>query len=389
MNKLKYILSTSGKFLYFEIGRILHQRNQLVKIICGYPSIKLKKEKVPSKFIISSGIYNILKYPFLSFPKLNSYINFMSILNKKNIDRLVCNFLDKNNDADVLIGLSGVSLNSAKKILNKKKIFICDRTSSHIVYQNNLLAEEYKINNRKFFRTHNWFIENELKEYEMADIILVPSNFVKNSFDKETSKKTKVLNFGVNTQNFFKDLNIKKSEKYFDILFIGQISLRKGLHYLIEAFHKFKHPNKRLHIVGSHTLDKDFFEDKIKHDKITYYGHVDHLKLNNIINKSHVLVLPSIEEGFATVVLQAIAAGCPVIVSENTGAFEFVKNNKCGYSVPIRDGSAITDKLEILAENKNLLDEFSNNAAACMPNNTWSNYTDKLDELITEYKQNK
>ena len=108
---------------------------------------------------------------------------------------------------------------------------------------------------------------------------------------------------------FLKILILKKSEKYFDILFIGQISLRKGLHYLIDAFHKFKHPNKRLHIVGSHTLDKDFFEEKIKHDKIIYYGHLNHLKLNNIMNKSHIFVIPSIEEGFATVILQAIAAG--------------------------------------------------------------------------------
>ena len=388
MNKPKYILSASGKFLYFEIGRILQERNQLVKIICGYPWVKLKKENIPSSFVIASGFFNMLQYPFLSSMQFKSYLDFMSILNKKNIDRLTCNFLDKNDDADVLLGLSGVSLNSAKKITGKNKIFVCDRTSSHIVYQNNLLAEEYKINNRRYFQTHNWFLDNEVKEYEMADIILVPSNFVKNSFGKELIKKVKVINFGVNTQNFFKDFNIKKSEKCFDILFIGQISLRKGLHYLIDAFHKFKHPNKRLHIVGSHTLDKDFFEEKIKHDKIIYYGHVNHLKLNNIINKSHIFVLPSIEEGFATVILQAIAAGCPVIVTENTGASEYVENNKCGYSVPIRDVDAITDKLEIVAENNDLLNEFSNNATRCTQKNTWSDYVNKLDEIIKEHKNN-
>ena len=388
MNKPKYILSASGKFLYFEIGRILQERNQLVKIITGHPGIKLRKEKIPRNFYIANGIFNMLVYPFLSSTQFKSFIDLMWILNKKNIDRLTCNFLDKNDEADVLVGLSGVSLNSAKKMMGKNKIFVCDRTSTHIVYQNNLLAEEYKINNRRYFQTHNWFLDNEVKEYEMADIILVPSNFVKNSFGKELIKKVKVINFGVNTQNFFKDFNIKKSEKYFDILFIGQISLRKGLHYLIDAFHKFKHPNKRLHIVGSHTLDKDFFEEKIKHDKIIYYGHLNHLKLNNIMNKSHIFVIPSIEEGFATVILQAIAAGCPVIVSENTGASEYVENNKCGYSVPIRDVDAITDKLEIVAENNDLLNEFSNNATRCTQNNTWSDYVDKLDKIIEEHKNN-
>ena len=179
MNKLKYILSASGKFWYFETARILFQRNQLVKIITGRPSITLRKEKIPNKLIISGGFFNILKYPFQSIQSMNSYLQLMSIYNKKNIDRLVCNFLEKNNEADVLLGLSGVSLNSGRKILDKKKIFVCERASSHIVYQDNLLADEYKIHNKKYNRIHNWIIENEQKEYEMADIILVPSNFVK------------------------------------------------------------------------------------------------------------------------------------------------------------------------------------------------------------------
>lgn len=389
MSKLKYILSLSGKFHHFQVGQILYQRNQLVKIITGWPSIKLKNEKIPKEFIISDGIFNILKYPFSSFPLMNPYLQLMSIYNKKNIDRIVCKFLEKNNEADVLLGLAGVALRSGRKILNNNKIFVCERSSSHIVYQDNLLADEYKINNRKFYRAHNWIIENELKEYEMADMILTPSNFVKNSFDKKNINKVKVVNFGVNTKNFFRDENIKKNQKFFDILFVGAISLRKGLHYLLEAFQKFKHPNKRLHIVGNHTLDKDFFEKKINKDSIVYHGHVNHYKLNNLYNNSHVFVLPSIEEGFATVILQAAAAGCPVIVSENTGAAEFVKNNKIGFVVPIRDANAIANKLENLSENKDLLVEFSDKAAKTMQKNTWSDYVDQVENLILEIKKQK
>ena len=145
------------------------------------------------------------------------------------------------------------------------------------------MLEEYKeLNKKKEYITNKWFIENELKEYEETDIILVPSNFAKNTFDKSTINKTKVLGFGANIDNFFPNVNIDKSKNYFDILFIGQKSLRKGLHYLIEAFHKFKHPNKRLHVVGSDTSDKEFFINKLKHEKIIVYGHIPQLKLNDI-----------------------------------------------------------------------------------------------------------
>ena len=390
MNKLKYILSASGKFLLFETGRILYQRNQLEKIICGYPWFKLKNENIPKDFVISSGLYNILRYPFWSIPLATPYNDLLGILNKKNIDKLVCNFLEKNDNADVLLGLAGVSLNSAKNFLKNDKIFVCERTSTHISYQNEIMIEENKKYGKfKKSEIHSWFIENELKEYEMADVILVPSNFVKKSFDKKNINKVKVIELGANIDNFFPIPGAIKSEKYFDILFIGQKTLRKGLQYLIEAFQNFKHPHKRLHIIGSDTNDKEFFRKKLKQENIKVYGHIPQLQLNGIINKCHVFVLPSIEDGFGIVALQAAATGCPAIVSENTGALDFVVKNKAGIVVPIRDSNAIKNSLELLADDRILLDELSNNAIEGTKKNTWSHYVDKLDTFLSKFKQDK
>ena len=77
--KLKYILSLSAKFTYFESARILYQRNQLCKIICGYPWFKLKNEKIPKSYISSNSIYNILKRPFLDFPYAKNYLDFWNL----------------------------------------------------------------------------------------------------------------------------------------------------------------------------------------------------------------------------------------------------------------------------------------------------------------------
>ena len=267
-------------------------------------------------------------------------------------------------------------------MVKNNKIYICERASSHIIFQEKILAEEYKEFNQPKFIINKWFIDRELEEYEEADIILVPSFFVKKSFEKYYTKKVHFINFGVNLENFFPIDGIKKDDKFFDILFIGGLSIRKGLHYLLEAFHKFDHPNKRLHIVGSHTRDKNFFNDKLKHDKIFVHGHINHLKLKEIISKSHVFVLPSLEEGFAYVIFQALACGCPVIVSENTGAEEIVNKNKCGFVVPIRNAQTISDRFTLLADNKNLLNECSANALKLAKNNTWDHYVNKLNDLI-------
>ena len=101
-----------------------------------------------------------------------------------------------------------------------------------------------------------------------------------------------------------------------------------------------------------------------------------------LFNKCHVFVLASIEEGMAFVTTQAACCGCPLIVTEHTGAAEFVRKNKCGFVVPIRNSNAITDKLQLLADDKDLLNELSFNAINYAKDNTWSDYVTRLDNLI-------
>ena len=390
MKKLKYILSNSGKFHHFEVAKILHKRNQLSKIICGYPWFKVKNEKIPKNLVETQGIYNILKYPIRNnsfFSKISDNLN---KLNKNNIDNITSNYIDKNNNVDVLLALAGVSFESGLKMLEKKNIYICERSSAHIGYQNDLLVDEYKeLRIEKKFVTNKYFIEREISEYENADIILVPSTFAKNTFHKNYFNKIKVLGFGSDNENFYPIKDINKSDKYFDVLFIGQKSIRKGLHYLIRAFNKFKHPKKRLHIIGSDTNDKHYFSNKLNQDDIIIYGHVPLNKLNEIINKCHIFVLPSVEDGYGIVVSQAAAAGCPSIVSKNTGAADFVLQNNSGIVVPTGNSDEISSNLQLLADNKNYLGELSLNAVNGAKKYTWFDYVNKLDELILEFKTNK
>ena len=385
-SKLNYVLSCSGKYHYFDIAKVLYDRKQLTKIICGYPWFKLKKYGIKKEFVSSNGFIRILREPLISSKFYKKLDNFLNSLNSKNIDRIACNFINKNKDIDVLLGFAGVNLASGKLIREKKKIYICDSTSAHIQEQNNILAEEYKEHLNKKFEINKLNVETKLSEYENANIILVPSTFVKKTFEKFNFTKIKTLGLGSSVSNFFTLKEVKKSDTYFDILFIGQISLRKGLHYLIDAFNKFKHPKKRLHIIGSQTEDKDFFYSKLKNENIKLYGHMKHDKINNIINKCHVNVIPSIEDGFGLVVTEAAAAGCPSIVSENTGALDFINRNKCGLSVPVRDSNSLLEKLQLLADDKILLKQLSFNASIISKENTWENYVTKLDEIILDFK---
>ena len=73
-----------------------------------------------------------------------------------------------------------------------------------------------------------------------------------------------VIPYAANLESFY-PLPKDKNKQTFDILFIGQLSLRKGLPYLLDAFNKFKHPFKKLHLIGLKTEDFSLFEEKNIH----------------------------------------------------------------------------------------------------------------------------
>ena len=378
MKSKRYIITTAGKFHHIDVAREIEKKNQLCKIISGYPWFKLKKKKIAKKFVETRGIYRILREPIIRNSSLKKIDNMLNILSAKNLDNETLKIIKKREDIDVFIGQSQCGLKSGLKIREKNKIYICERTSTHIDYQNNILDEEYSNLGLKFHKIDNWYIEREKQEYAESNIILVPSAFV----------KIRILEFGVNTEDFFRDYKIKKSDKYFDVLYLANKSIRKGFHYVLEAFKRFQHPNKRLHIVGSDTSDKKFFQNKINKHNIFIYGHINHFKLNNIINFCHVYVLPSIEDGFATTILQVASAGCPVIVTENTGSSDFVRNSKCGYIINIRSVDEILEKLVFLQENRDVLNELSENGQNFAKQNNWKTYFNKLDEIVNNYTNN-
>ena len=386
--KKNYLITTAGKFHHFEVAKVMFDNNQLSKIVSGNPWFTLKKEKIPKNLVEAHGILRILREPLIRKNFLKKLDDILNIWSAKNLDRITSKCIDENKDINVLIGQSKCALNSGKRIKSNGKIYICDRTSTHIVYQNNILTEEYESLGLKFKQIDKWYIDREIKEYDCADLILVPSNFVKSTFSENYLSKIRVLEFGVNINNFFRNEKIEKSKKYFDILFLAQKSIRKGLHYALEAFNKFKHPHKRLHIIGSDTSDKYFFKNKINDDKIINYGHIEHSKLNDLINFCHVYVLPSIEDGFATSVLQVASAGCPVIVTENTGSGDFVRKSNCGFVVPIRNSVSIVEKLNNLAENLQLLEQLSMNGQDYLKEHNWNTYVKNLELIINEFLKN-
>ena len=139
-----------------------------------------------------------------------------------------------------------------------------------------------------------------------------------------------------------------KIRNSFEVLFVGQVGLRKGIPYLLKAFAGLRHPHKRLTVVGSIQDDIRQLLPALPKDDVTFTGSLPQQDVANLMRRSHVLVLPSVEEGLALVLGQALACGCPVLATVSTGAEDLFSDGIEGFIVAHRDVSAIINRLQQL-----------------------------------------
>jgi glycosyltransferase involved in cell wall biosynthesis len=185
----------------------------------------------------------------------------------------------------------------------------------------------------------------------MADVdyVLSPSAYVTDSFLSRGFKPSQILRnvYPVDLSCFKPAAAPRDAKRPLTVISTGMLSLRKGTPYLLEGFRLLleRHPSARLRLTRS--IHDSAVPVLAKYDSlpIDWAPNLPHAELAGRLRGSDIFVLPSLEEGLARTVLEAIACGLPVIVTANTGATEFVKPGVNGEVVPIRDARAIADAL--------------------------------------------
>lgn len=278
--------------------------------------------------------------------------------------------------------LHGTSINLIKRAKNQGSLIVGEPVNSHPEYLNTLLEQEYEalgINSKISLSIPQKKLIQEAGE---CDFLLVGSNFVKKSYVEKgfDSQKIHLINYGVDLTRFRPVLSQKQSNKssIFRVICVAQIIPRKGHVYLLKAWEQLNLPNSELLFIGSFSKEMQpilaRYEGLFKH--ISY---IPNTELYKYYSQSSVFVLPSLEEGFACVVPEAMACGLPVIVTENTGTSDIVEHGKDGFVVPIRSSAAIAKYLKQLYSNSDLRYEMSQAALAkSQCDLSWQQYAEKL-----------
>jgi glycosyltransferase involved in cell wall biosynthesis len=169
------------------------------------------------------------------------------------------------------------------------------------------------------------------------------------------------------------------ANKKLRVLFVGGLSQRKGLSYLLNAANLLQ-DKISLTIIGSRIAKCAPLDSALeKHRYIPSLPHQDILKE---MDQHDVFVFPSLFEGFGLVILEAMARGIPVITTTHTAGPDVITDGLDGYIVPIRSAVAIAEKLELLANDREHLNRLKTAALVKAKQFSWDQYQRKLSQLL-------
>ena len=113
----------------------------------------------------------------------------------------------------------------------------------------------------------------------------------------------------------------------------------------------------------------------------THIPFLEHEQLVQELHKADLFVFPSYSDSWGMAVIEAMASGLPVIVSENTGAKDAVTND-CGFVIPIDDADALADKVLYFYNNRAEIERMGRNASKKAQKYTWDNYHKQVGDFI-------
>ncbi len=397
---MKVIVSNIGKQHVNALLISLEQNNIFARYFTSIASNKIKFLRFfPAKFQskLKKRFYNgIGSAKIIHFPLLSIILKFIGseVLNIKYFykwyDNKVAQKLKKEN-YDILIGYETTTLQSFKEAKTSGKITVLDLAGVHFNFQNSVLSEigVYKYENEVLVIT-----QHKQNELNYTDYIIVLSSFaektvVDSGFPKEKIFKTYL---GVNHQLFkpkekYNLLPTKDYSKTFEIYFVGTVCLRKGLPFIVELFEilKAKHFNFRLTVIGP---IGDYKLPVLTDTRFRYFSFVNHAELVKMHHELDLFIFPSHIDSWAQVVIEAMACGTPVLVSENTGAKDAVLQGG-GFVLPVGETFCWINAIKYFYNNRSYLQEKGEEAAKIAKQYTWDSYHQQIFDVMTQIYKNR
>ena len=347
----RVVTSCRSRFWIFEQARELARLELLHQLITDYPRSQ------PVRFGIPADKIRPLLFSGLINHGLGRVINYLPTSQRNLLNQWVHNRFSRQlaklipSDTQFFIGISSFCLEALVACRKKGIPCVVDHASLHMEDERRLIAEEAQ---RWGLPVPgdvcpDWVIEKERSEFEVADRVFVPSCTARDSLLHCGVPKGKIFvnSYGVDISAFHPSA---EEPKTFRVIQAGHVCMRKGTLTLLDAFARARLPRAELLVLGGGIEVSGMQEtiEKMSSPGVFIRPAVPFAMLNQVYNTCAAMVLASVSDGFALVVIHAMACGLPVIVTENVGARDLIQDGVNGFIVPVGAPEIIADRLRLL-----------------------------------------
>jgi len=287
-------------------------------------------------------------------------------------------------EVSAVYAYEGGALQTFREARRQGIITIDEQPSSYWHWARKLLLEEAE-NNPEFagllpnLQDSAGHLEWKDEELRLADYVFVPSEHVKRTLAGVVpEEKIRVIHYGAPAVRGRKKISTDSSQSL-KVLFVGALAQHKGIGYLLNAIDQLG-SRVELTLVGRKFRPHARVDEACS--RWRWFESLPHPAVLELMQEADVLVLPSLTEGCALVVLEALACGLPVIVTPNTGSLEFVRDGCEGFVVPICRADLIADRLNALNRDRDLLAEMSRQAQVTAAEKSWESYRTHWAEAV-------
>ncbi len=226
-------------------------------------------------------------------------------------------------------------------------------------------------------------LERKTRELELADVVVGPSSFVMDSLPAwARSKPTIMVPFGSPMGVANPPRPSSGQSRPLRVLFVGSLGQRKGLGDLFAAVRLLNRPDLELVLLGSPQASMNFYRQELPN--FIYEASRPHEQVLALMRTCDVFCLPSIVEGRALVMQEAMSQGLPLLITSNTGGDDLIEEGRTGFLVPIRSPEALAEKLTWFLDNRAAIPEMGRLARQHAASYTWQSYGARVFDLLGE-----
>lgn len=224
---------------------------------------------------------------------------------------------------------------------------------------------------------------NDIVATKVADYFIVPSHFVKESLEYcgVEPDRIYIVPYGVDNKEFnYTDVPLKK-ERRLQLLYVGEISCRKGLHRLLEVASQYQ-GQIELRLCGRVDQKSSIYQNYKDTANIEFVGFITHDQLANEYNNADVFVFPTLGEGFGLVVLEALSCGLPVICSDRAGGNDVIQNGVNGFVISMDTNAALRNSIDWCLANRERLHQMRIQAKDSVAGLSWDTYKSNVEKCL-------